>query len=251
MSSRQLRSLWSDAERTILTLESFARTEEDGGLDLLAAAHHVRDPELQKSLRLHAEDERRHAQLFRARAGELRLLHSVATLHEADRALDLARARGQLAHQIHAGFDASLCEELGELGYVAMLHVAERRAAALFERQRDALAADAATRAIFDAILRDEKFHIAYTGSCLKRWAQAGRGHEVRKALGEARGSRLFGAWKRLGLRCAGRLGRALLWLSYWTVLLPFCCIARAHGAAPGWRIPAVRPSSNALRSQS
>src|SRR5258705_1162715 len=65
-------SAWADPVRKLKTLESFARTEEDGGRDIAAALKVVRDPEARKHLERHAKDEIRHANLFRGRAAELR-----------------------------------------------------------------------------------------------------------------------------------------------------------------------------------
>ena len=65
------RAAWSDPERKLKTLESFARTEADGGRDIVAAQRIVRDAELRGHLERHAADELRHAELFHRRAAEL------------------------------------------------------------------------------------------------------------------------------------------------------------------------------------
>jgi len=138
LQSSARRAAWNDPVRKLRTLESFARTEADGGRDLLAAAARVGDPELRRSLELHARDELRHAELFQRRADELRPLVAplAATSEGSDRAYDLSRGRPKGEVDLHGFFSESLCDELGEVAYVAMLHVAERRAQALFERQR-------------------------------------------------------------------------------------------------------------------
>lgn len=249
---RALRALWSDPLRSIRTLDSFSKTEEDGGLDLSAAARCVTDPELKRSLELHAIDERRHAELFRTRASELRALSAALPQpsHDTLRAYDLARGRASSAQDAHGSFTAGLCDELGEVAYVAMLHVAERRAAALFEQHHAVVHDDERTRAIFAEILTDEKFHIAYTGNCLKRWRREGRSAEVKAALRRARGSRFIGAWKRFGARSAGSFGRVVLWLLYWTLLLPFALHAKRRVAPAGWRAPVKPTAPDPLRSQ-
>ncbi|HTE04892.1 MAG TPA: hypothetical protein VK824_01765, partial [Planctomycetota bacterium] len=66
------RGVWRDRARTLLTLESFARTEADGGRDIGAAARRVVDRELAGHLQRHAADELKHAELFRRRAAQLR-----------------------------------------------------------------------------------------------------------------------------------------------------------------------------------
>ncbi|MFN0242840.1 MAG: ferritin-like domain-containing protein [Planctomycetota bacterium] len=250
-SGRALRELWNDPERRIRTLESFSKTEEDGGLDLLAAARRVGDPELKKSLEVHARDERRHAELFRRRASELRAqaASTPRTGEDSMRAYDLVRGRAATDVDAHGFFTAGLCDELGDVAYVAMLHVAEKRAAAVFEQHRDAVPDDAATRAIFEEILNDEKFHVSYTGNFLKQWRKQGRSHEVKAALRRAKGSRFIGAWKRFGARSAGSFGRAVLWIMYWTLLLPFALFARKRKTPGGFRDGSV-PTARALDSQ-
>lgn len=250
-SGRALTELWKDPERRIRTLESFSKTEEDGGLDLLAAARRVADPELKKSLEVHARDERRHAELFRRRASELRAVASSAPSAGQDsmRAYDLARGRSATDVDAHGFFTAGLCDELGDIAYVAMLHVAEKRAATLFAQHRDAVPDDPATRAIFEEILNDEKFHVAYTGNFLKTWRKQGRTHEVKAALRRAKGDRFLGAWKRFGARSAGTFGRAVLFVLYWTVLTPFALMARKRKTPSGFRA-GVAPTARALDSQ-
>jgi rubrerythrin len=238
------RAVWADPVRAVRTLESFAATESDGGRDILAAAKRVGDPDLRENLLRHAEDEVRHAELFQRRAVEMRAAHGIPAHSERafDRMYDLSR--GRPAHEVnaHGFFTAGLCDELGEVAYVAMLHVAELRAQSFFLRQRD-LSPDRETRAIFEEILKDEKFHAAYTGNFLKRWRKQGRGREVKAGLRAARGSRFLGAWKRFGIRSAGTFGRTLLFVMYGTLLVPFGLLARRHRETPRWRSP-----SKALR---
>jgi rubrerythrin len=233
--ARRSRAAWTDPARKRRTLESFAVTEEDGGRDLAAAARRVSDPELRGHLERHARDERRHAGLFRARAAQL---PGAAPAEEPDRPRDLSRGRRAGELDAHGFLNAGLIDELGEVEYVAMLHVAERRAAELFQLHAALNEDDPRTRAVFEEILVDERYHVAYTGRFLERWRAEGRGAEVRRALREARGSRALGAWKRLGARSAAGFGRALLYVVYWTLLVPFGLLARRHRHEPGWRPP-------------
>jgi hypothetical protein len=137
----------------------------------------------------------------------------------------------------HGFLTLGLLDELGEVPYVAMLHVAEERAAALFRVHRDLTRHDPATSAIFEEILRDENYHVAWTASVLKSWRAAGRDEEVRAALKQACASRWLGAWKRAGLRSGAGFGRALLIVLYLTLLAPFGLAARRRrGGTPGWR---------------
>src|SRR3954453_357937 len=65
------RWVWQDAERRARKLLRFAETEADGGRDLSRAAEVTADPLLRRLFLRHAQDEERHARLFRARSREL------------------------------------------------------------------------------------------------------------------------------------------------------------------------------------
>jgi rubrerythrin len=238
------RRVWADPYRKYRTLASFSETEDDGGKDLVRAARRVRDPELRAHIERHASDEVRHARLFRTRAAEVASEFNLAA-HGGDvpdLPYDLARKRPGLEMDAHGFFNAGLIDELGELEYVAMLHVAERRAAELFEMHASLNASDAKTRAVFEEILRDEKYHVAYTRTFLEKWTRQGRGAEVDRALKDARGSRFFGAWKRLGIRSAAGLSRALLFVMYWTLLAPFGLVSHSRPIRGALQPP--RPSA-------
>ncbi len=245
-------SAWADPVRKLKTLESFARTEEDGGRDIAAALKVVRDPEARKHLERHAKDEIRHANLFRGRAAELRA-EGIASkdTEEAGRAYDLTH--GKLADQTNAhGFlRVALADEMGEIAYIAMLNVAEKRAAAMFRSNIRHLSHDDATRAIFESILKDEHYHVAWTSTILQRWKKEGRGAEVKRALSLAKGSRFFGAWKRLGARSAAGFSRVALVVIYFTLIMPFGLAVRGRKAKGGWTAPlAPRADLARLRSQ-
>ncbi|HVS19328.1 MAG TPA: ferritin-like domain-containing protein, partial [Planctomycetota bacterium] len=161
---RSSRAVWSDPQRKRATLELFARTEADGGRDLSAAAARTRDPWLREHLERHASDEERHARLFRECAAALET-GGGPRADVSERNLSLAPERAD--HDAHGFMSANLYDELGEVAYVAMLHVAERRAAQLFAMHRDLLRDDPQTRAVFERILKDEVYHVAYTGTAL------------------------------------------------------------------------------------
>lgn len=234
------RSVWSDPLRKRLTLESFAVTEEDGGRDLAAAARRVSEPELRAHLERHAQDEVRHAELFRQRARELSAEATAGA--QLGKPYDLSRGRRAGELDAHGFLNAGLFDEMGEVEYLAMVHVAERRAAELFSVHAELNGDDLETRAIFEDILRDEKYHVAYTGRFLDQWRAQGRADEVRRALKSARGSRLIGAWKRLGARAGAGFGRVVLFVFYWTLLAPFGLLARRRPEPGGWRDP--RPAT-------
>ncbi|MBI3844677.1 MAG: ferritin-like domain-containing protein [Planctomycetes bacterium] len=234
------RAVWSDPVRKVRTLEGFSKTEGDGARDIETALRRVANAELRAHMKRHAADEARHAELFRRRAGELRSLAAAAPLSstDPDKLYDLARGRPEVEVDSHGFFTAGVLDERGEVAYVAMLHVAERRAAQIFRVHRDLTRDDPETSEIFAEILRDEQFHVAYTGTWLRRWKKAGRGREVRAELSQARGSRFLGAWKRLGSRAGANFGRVLLFVFYVTVLVPFGLVARFRREPGGWHSP-------------
>jgi rubrerythrin len=246
------RAAWADPVRKLKTLESFARTEEDGGRDIAAALKVVRDPEARKHLERHAKDEIRHANLFRGRAAELRA-EGIAPKgsEESGRAYDLSH--GKLADQTNAhGFlRVALADEMGEIAYIAMLNVAEKRAAAMFRSNIRHLSHDDATRTIFESILKDEHYHVAWTSTILQRWKKEGRSAEVKRALSLAKGSRFFGAWKRLGARSAAGFSHVALVVLYFTLIMPFGLAVRGRKKKAGWTTPmAPRAPLARLRSQ-
>ncbi len=231
------RAVWSDPTRKLRTLESFAETEEDGGKDLEVAARRVTDPDLRMHLERHADDERRHAELFRTRAAEVRSRAGLGArdADESDQSYDLSRGRKSEV-DAHGFFHAGLCDEMGELAYVAMVHVAECRAAEIFDLYREANADDPAVASTFEEILKDEKYHMSYTKKFLDKWSAEGRDKEVKEALRSARSSRFLGAWKRLGIRSGAGFSQAVLFVLYWTVLAPFGLIARKSKERPAFR---------------
>lgn len=242
--------IWRDPVRRHLTLQSFSETEEDGGKDLELAIPRVIDEELRGHLIRHAADERRHAEMFRRRAADLREQAGGETAGRdarGDHARGLLKARGADTFEAHGSFNAGICEELGEVAYVAMLHVAEKRAAEVFAIHSELNHHDPQTRAIFEEILKDEKYHVSYTGKMLERFRAAGRGNEVDQALKDARGSRALGAWKRLGVKSGAGFSRVVLYLLYWTLAVPFGLLARRGSFSRGWSEPA---SPRSLREQ-
>lgn len=251
------RAVWRDPVRTVLTLESFSRTEADGGRDIGSAAGKVSDDELREHLRRHTADELRHADLFARRAAELRAsldLQPGTGDVARDAAYDLSRGRPATEVDAHGFFTAGLLDELGEVAYVAMLHATEERAAQLFAVHRDLTRHDPETRAVFEEILRDEQYHVAYTRTILEKWESQGRAREVAAAKSAARGGRYWSSWKRLGVRSGASLSRFLLHVLYLTALVPFGLVARRAAIEKGWThtgddAPA-RDAAAPLRSQ-
>jgi len=124
----------------------FARAEASSHLDMMEAANACPDDARRAQYVAHAVDEARHATMFLSRALELDP--------------SLAPHATRLADFEH------LYARLGEAAFLSFVFVGERRAHAQLTLFRDELAAqgrDTKTKALFDAVLKDEARHVAYT----------------------------------------------------------------------------------------
>jgi len=249
---RRYRAVWADPARKARTLESFAQTEANGGADITAASKRATNADLRGHLERHAADEVRHAELFRSRAVELHDA-GVGKRGEAgfsERASNLSTNAAEGGFDAHGFLPGSSIDEVGDVVYVARLHVAEKEAARLFALHRDLNRDDPETAAIFESILKDEKYHVSWTGTFLERWRKEGRRQEVKEALSEAKSSRLWGAWKRLGVRSGAGFGRVTMFIFYYTLLVPFALIARRKPTASAWVDANDHAGLDPLRSQ-
>src|SRR5512133_2944533 len=232
------RWVWRDARRCARKLLTFAVTEADGGRDLSRAAELTADPILRRLFLRHSQDERHHADLFRARGRELLAANGGgrSTWFEASWITPGER-----------GGDDLRVEEEGDASLLAFLHLSERTAAARFAVYRDVIS-DEETREVFSRILRDEVFHMRYTRSQLERIAPALQ----RRHLWMARASRLWKGYLRVAAALAGVLGTAVLLAQYFLVLPLFALAARraARRERPGWSEPQRREQPSALESQ-
>jgi hypothetical protein len=227
------RWVWSDADRRLRKLLTFADVETDGGRDILRAAEVTPDPLLRRLYLEHAIDELHHGDLFRerglalrrARRSRRRMLFDGSPL-PGGHGLDDLRIDGEPDHRL-----------------LAFLHVAEKAAAGRFTIYRELVDDDPQTRAIFETILRDEVFHMNYTYTQLARVAP----HAYRRHVWHARAKRLWNRYLRVASAIAGVFGTAVLTLFYFVLLPPFAWLARrAQRREPiGWLpIPASRRQS-------
>jgi bacterioferritin (cytochrome b1) len=207
------RWVWRDPHRRARKLLRFAETEADGGRDISRAAELTADPLLRRLYLRHAEDELRHASLFRERGRALlrglpraRAGFEANWLAPGERGLDDLRVDGER--------DESL---------LAFLHLSEKAAAQRFAIYRQVLGLDPITRAVFDDVLRDEAFHMTYTQTQLARVSAGGS----RARLFRARIGRLWKAYLRAAAALASVLGTLLLRIQYFVVLPPFAFLAR------------------------
>jgi hypothetical protein len=232
------RWIWRDVERRMQKLLRFGETEIDGGRDILRAAELTSDPLLRRLYLEHAIDEFRHGLLFRDRAGtvlrEFRL-RSKPTF-QAD----------WLATGGH-GLDDLRLEEESDGSLLAFLHLSEKAAASRFAIYRDVMQHDPPTRAIFEEILHDERFHMSYTLTHLIRVAP----ERHRRHLWRARLSRLWKGYLRLATALAGTVGTLILTIEYFIVLPPFAWLAKrsARRELHGWS-PISSERNGSLRKQ-
>ena len=228
------RWVWRDPVRRGHRLLRFAEVEADGGRDLARAAELTRDAKLRRLYLRHAQDEQRHAEIFRRRGTELLRAHRSAEapawqpdwLAPGERGLDDVNVEGSR--------DGPL---------LAFLHLSERNAARDFAIYADAVGSDGRTRAVFERILRDEEFHMNYTRDELARVSPQKQG----RLLWAARLSRLWKAYLRFAVWFAGLIGGIVLTVQYFLILPPFAWISRraARREPEGWTITSADRATN------
>ena len=236
------RWVWADASRRGHKLLRFAETEEDGGRDIARAAELTPDPLLRRLFLRHAQDEQRHAELFRLRGREI-----LRWIRRASPTL------GMYGHAFEAnwlapgerGLDNLRVESGKEDSLLAFLHLSEKAAAGRFAIYQQVLREDPATRGVFGEILQDEAFHMSYTHHQLSRVSPDR--HRLR--LWQARFVRIWRAYLRIAVALAGLLGSAMLLVQYFVLLPPFAWMAKrsARKEAQVW-FPKSAPTS--LRRQ-
>ena len=221
--------VWSDSDRRLRKLLTFAEVETDGGRDILRAAEITPDPLLRRLYLEHAIDELHHGDLFRDRGAALVRSRSARSTVlgtgnplPGGHGLDDLRIEGEPDHRL-----------------LAFLHVAEKSAAGRFAIYRELVDDDPPTRAIFEQILRDEVFHMNYTYRQLARVSP----DAYRRHVWHARAKRLWNRYLRVAAAIAGVAGNTLLRLIYFVVLPPFAWLARrAERREPSGFIPIERP---------
>jgi rubrerythrin len=229
------RWIWSDAHRRGRKLLSFSETEADGGRDISRAAELTRDPALRRLYLRHAEDEARHAELFRRRGRSL-----LAGLPRRDEVAEVNwLAPGE------RGLDDLRVGEESEETLLAFLHLSEKAAVLRLNVYLDVLDADPDTCAVFARILEDEVFHMSYTRKQLARIAPRTQGLR----LVQARASRIWKAYLRVAVALAALMGGAVLALQYFVLLPPFALLAKRAARREQEGLQPVRAPA-ALRSQ-
>jgi hypothetical protein len=207
------RWVWADPHRRAQKLLVFAETEADGGRDLARASELTKDALLRRLYLRHAQDEQRHAEMFRVRAREL-----LDTLPPA-----ASSVQANWLTPGERGLDDLRVESERDDSLLAFLHLSERAAARRFSVYSDVLDVDAGTRDVFRSILRDEAFHMNYTYTQLRRVSPKRHG----AALFFARASRLWKGYLRLSSAVAGLLGFLFLLVQYFVLLPAFALLAK------------------------
>jgi hypothetical protein len=215
------RWVWLDAHRRGRKLLRFAETEDAGGRDLSRAAELSADGLLRRLYLRHAEDEHRHAALFRRRAREIFETHG-------------QRAGGVEANWLapgERGFEDLRIDAERPAALLAFLHLSERAAAQRFALYRSLLEGDPSTRDLFGEILKDEAFHMSYTRSQLARIAPKKQG----LVLFRSRAGRVWKAYLRIATALASVFGTVFLTAQYFLVLPLFAWFAKRNVDAEGF----------------
>jgi hypothetical protein len=210
--------VWRSPLRAARLLFSFAHAEAGSRVDLIVAAQLTASGARRALYVRHALDEARHAQLFALRSTELRAKHGLPPL-------------GFVRPDAEALF-----ERLGELGFLAFVHRGEQRGRRQFESYRAhfARAGDDRMRALFDAVLVDERRHEDYTGTLLRELAGSEAG--ARRALRVAAAWEAWRSWRRAGRVVAVAvygLAMAALYVGVAPLLLALRPLLRVR---PRWR---------------
>jgi hypothetical protein len=214
-------------------LHGFAKAEQGSRIDLLQAAHRTASEQRRALYLRHALDESRHAGMFWRRSTDLRV------------AVGLSPLPPPVADT------EQLFERLGERRFLAFVHRGERRGCQQFERYARHFdrRGDTRTRALFDAILIDERRHESYTRALLVELA----GGE-RAARADLRWAALWEAWRtwRRAGRAAASAVYAVAMIAIYLVAGLVAAIAvraaargaRAHAA---WQLPPAPTAAPAV----
>jgi hypothetical protein len=189
--------VWRSPRRAARLLFSFAHAEAASRVDLIVAAQLAASTAHSALYLRHALDEARHAKLFSLRSAELRGKLGLPPL-------GFVRPDAE-----------NLFERLGEVGFLAFVHRGEQRGRRQFDSYRDhfARAGDERMRALFDAVLVDERRHEEYTGTLLR--TVAGGERAARRALRAAAAWEAWRSWRRAGRALAGGVYEAAMSVLY------------------------------------
>lgn len=199
-------------------LAAFALAEDGSRVDLMQAATATSCPRRAASYIRHAADEARHAAVFSSRAADLR------------------RSRNRPVAPPPRADSEGLFRALGEIDFLAFVHLGERRGRRQFEAYSAYFArtGDQRMRSMFDAILEDERRHESYTRDLLVELC--GGVGPARAALRRASRWSAWRTWRRAGNRLAELVYFALMCALY-AATMPFAVALRfLRPERSGWR---------------
>lgn len=198
-------------------LFGFAQAEQASMLDLKEAIRLTPSVQRKAAYMRHMLDEARHAQMFTLRSAEL------------------CRSAGKDPYGQPRPDTEHLFSSLDEIQFLAFVHRGERRGCEQFEAYRNWFArqGDDKSRALFDAILKDERRHMSYTMDLLVEMtgSEASARVELRKAaLWEA-----WRTWRRAGRFIAEKVYFVLM-MSLYILLPPYALLMRVvDRKSKGW----------------
>lgn len=222
-----------------------AATEAASAQGLQSLARRQRDVDLRELLGALASDADRHAAALGAQADTM----GTAGIDPTPEPFDFTGGRHDETRDRH-GFPISEgSENLGAVACLATLQVAVLDARELYQLcGRLAAGVDSEAGVLCRSILEDLDRHLSNIDRALELH-RGEHGDAVRDALRTARRSPFMAAWKRTGMRSGGGLSRGMLYVFYWTLLLPFGLVSRRSRARPGCRVESGDAAKN-LRSQ-
>lgn len=206
--ARLMRPLrWRSAKSTSRMLLAFARAERSSFYDMMEAANATADLPRKAQYVAHAVDEARHAKMFTLRALEL----------DPSRATDPTLFHSDFEH---------LFTQLGEARFMAFVHLGERRGRAQMQLFRDELQglegsprADPKTKALLDAVMKDETQHERYSLALTQT---------LGGSLMGARAWELRRGWLRAGAAVSGLVFTVLMSALY-LLLFPLALVEKAR----------------------
>lgn len=210
--------VWRRPAHVARKLYGFALAEHGSMLDLRLAARLTDSPERAAAYLRHADDETRHAQMFGKRARQL------------------AREAGLAPLPPVRADTEQLFVNLGELDFLAFVHLGEARAIEQFGtyirhfeqhgREREA--------SLFSTILVDERRHADYTRALLVEAAGSEAG--ARKALRRVQRWEAWRTWLRAGRFLAERVYVLAMLLVYLAAAPLGLLVRMVRPIQAGWR---------------
>ncbi|MEE2886974.1 MAG: hypothetical protein VX951_06040 [Planctomycetota bacterium] len=224
-----------------------AASETSGAADLRILARRQGETSLRKLLEGLAKDAERHATALRDHAA------TIETSDQEDTVLpfDFTAGRRDETRDCHGFPRTDGFEDLDAISYLATLKVAVQGSQDLYALCSElSPTKDPDAVAICQSILGDLQDRADSIDRALEKHG-SDRPLEVRHALRAARRSPFMAAWKRTGLRSGAGFSRGVLYIFYWTLMLPFGLLSRRSTANPRVRGDADQAASNSdLRSQ-